>query len=120
VIEVDIDERAASRIDAVIDSPLRDNVEFLYRRPGDDRWSTFYASKVGEDVASQSVRTMLDPLPVGTQLLFTFVFSGARKTAFRLCVTFAQDDRAVGAPIELTGSTGDQMAVYREVEVRIA
>ena len=120
MIDVDIDESAPSRIDAVIDTPLRVNVEFLLRRPDDERWTTFYASRVGEEVPNQAVRTILDALPVGTQLLFTFVFSGARKTAFRLTVTFAQGDAIVGEPIALTGSTGDKMAAYREVEVRVA
>lgn len=120
MIDVDIDERSPSRIDAVIDTPLRVNVDFLLRRPGDERWTTFYASRVGEEVPNQAVRTVLDALPVGTLLLFTFVFSGARKTAFRLSVTFAQHDAVVAEPITLTGSTGDRMAAYREVEVRVA
>ena len=119
MIDVDIDEAAPSRIDAVIDTPLRVNVEFLLRRHGDARWSTFYASRVGEEVPNQTIRTTLDALPVGTQPLFTFVFSGARKTAFRPSVSFGQRDAVVGEPIPLTGRTADKMAAYREVEVRI-
>jgi hypothetical protein len=120
VIDLDLDESAPSRIDVVVDTPLRVNVEFLFRRPDDARWTTFYASKVGEDVSSQIVSTSLDALPAGTLLLFTFVFSGAQKTSFRLALGFRQRDAAVGAPVELTGSTGPKMAAYREVEVRVA
>jgi hypothetical protein len=119
-MDIDLDEAAPSRIDAVIDTPLRVSVEFLLRRPEDDRWSTFYASRVGEDVPNQIVSTTLGALPVGTLLLFTFVFSGAPKTAFRLALGFTQHDAPVGAPVELTGSTGPKMSAYREVEVRVA
>lgn len=117
--DIRIDHGSPLDITVQFDTQLRINADFLYQRPGDSQWRTFYAAKVSQDVPDQVVRTRLDPMPANTGLLLTAVYSGAKKTSFKAIFSFAQNGVELGTPIRVTGSTGEKFSAFREVEVRL-
>lgn len=106
-------------VEALFQTPLRINVDFLQMAAGQAKWRTFYSSKVSQESPSQLVRVQMDPLATGSKLLLTAVFSGAQNTAYQANIKITQNGAQCGQPMPVQGSTGAKYAKYEEIEVTL-